>query len=61
MQNQQNLQVTQDHLFSPGYLQPYLDGFINELYENGYTELTINNYYSSIAHFGAWLQKRAFL
>lgn len=45
-------------LFSPGYLQPYLDEFIKKLSERGYTVLTISGYYDSIAHFGAWIQKK---
>jgi len=57
MQTKLNPSVTQHHLFLPGYLQSYLDMFIKELYEKGYTELTINTYYISIAHFGSWLQK----
>jgi len=50
---------TGDHRsFLPGYLQSYLDAFINELSERGYTALTTQGYYSSIAHFGTWLQRK---
>lgn len=43
---------------SPGFFEPYLDDFIHQLSENGYTELTIQGYYDSVAHFGTWLQKK---
>jgi len=59
MQNKLNLQVMPCRFLLPGYLQPYLDRFIKELYEKGYSKLTINGYYNSIAHFGTWLQKKS--
>lgn len=43
---------------SPGCLKPYLDSFISGLSKNGYTKLTINNYYTSVSHFAHWLQKK---
>ena len=46
---------------STGYLQPYLETFMRELFEMGYTELTIRSYHTSIAHFGAWLKKKGIL
>jgi integrase/recombinase XerD len=40
-----------------GYLQPYLDTFIKDLSNQGYTSLSIEVYCRSVAHFGTWLQK----
>ena len=48
MDSKQQKQVG-NHRFSPGYLKPYLDTFINELSKNGYRELTTLNYYNSVA------------
>ena len=36
----------------PGDLKPYLDSFSNKLSDRGYTETSIESYYSSISHFG---------
>lgn len=43
----------------PGDLKPYLDSFSNKLSDRGYTETSIESYYSSISHFGTWLQKQS--
>jgi integrase/recombinase XerD len=49
---------TNNSLFDPpGYLKQYLDGFISDLFTNGYSELTIHSYRSSILHFSTWLNK----
>lgn len=48
-----------DRFLLPGYLQPYLDSFSAALSQQGYTALTIEGYYGSVAHFGAWLHKQS--
>ena len=49
---------TNNSLFYPsGYLKQYLDGFIRDLFNHGYSELTIQSYRSSILHFSTWLNK----
>ena len=58
MKNKLSLESTRYCLLSPGYLQTYLDSFTKELSNKGYTNLTLQGYYGSIAHFGTWLQKR---
>ena len=50
---------TDHHRFLlPDYVQPYLNCFTNDLSQQGYTVLTIENYYGSIAHFSTWLHKQ---
>src|SRR3990167_1283932 len=43
---------------APTYFQPYLDSFVKDLSQQGYTVLTITNYYKAISHFGVWIHKR---
>lgn len=42
----------------PGFLESYLINFTKELSKNGYTDLTTQLYYDSVAHFGTWLHKK---
>ncbi len=51
-------QTDKSRLLSAGYLKQYLDTFIIELSENGYTELTVKGYEDSVSHFATWLQKK---
>lgn len=59
MQNRK--QSTNHHRFllPSNDLKPYLDRFIKKLSIQGYTDLSIENYYNSIAHFSIWLQKKS--
>jgi site-specific recombinase XerD len=50
---------TDSHRFLlPNYVQPYLDCFANDLSQQGYTLLTIEAYYESVAHFSSWLYEQ---
>lgn len=46
------------HFLQPGCLGSHLDRFADELASAGYTVLSISNYQQSIAHFGAWLERK---
>ncbi len=59
MSNKQK--TTQTKRLMPGYLQPYLDAFINTLSDEGYATFTKDFYYNSVAHFGTWLEKKCIL
>ena len=58
MQHRSKKEMKGHHFLSPGCLKPYLDIFTDELSKSGFTELTIQNYYNSVAHFATWLQKK---
>lgn len=58
MKSQTKHETDNRRFLSPGYLKPYLDVFINELYVHGYTELTVKSYVDSVAHFATWLRKK---
>jgi integrase/recombinase XerD len=47
------------HFFKDSYLKPYLVTFINVLSAKGFTISAIKDYYLSVYHFGAWLQKKS--
>ena len=49
---------TQTHHLKPGRIGPHLDSFVENLVSTGYTNLTIDCYIGSVAHFGWWCDKQ---
>lgn len=57
--NSSNLIPTEDHQFlSSHFLEPHLIAFSQELFDQGFTALTIRGYIDSVSHFGTWLHKK---
>jgi site-specific recombinase XerD len=59
MQNRNTLTNDRRFLVPSADLEPYLNSFTKMLSVQGYTSLSIEAYYQSIAHFSTWLQKKS--
>ncbi len=56
MQTRQYFYASKARGSNPGDLSPFIDGFANELLEQGYSTRSIEKHVHSIAHFGEWVQ-----
>lgn len=58
MTNRYEIHLEANRRFSFYFLKEHLPPFIEGLYKQGFSQLTIEGYVSSIAHFGTWLKKK---